>query len=205
MYVQMCVKGIAGGAASSRHTLTWSEARHMVESNGGILSNWWRAKGQITPPEVADILNETNLNRHLHDYAAFRDNTPFISLAGGAVERDRVAQTNFVYSAIDTALLFATDGWLRPGALFFCWVPTALNKAVELSAIAEPVRDLLTYRRWSPFQLEGELAAKVHVPANQIERVEWWDGAQRKDMPLKVFNNPNYVCPAAVTNLRDLF
>jgi hypothetical protein len=205
MYIQMCVKGIGGGTDSSRHTLTWDEARALVANKVGIQSNWWRTKGQITPWEVADVLNETNLNRHLHDYDAFRDLTPFISLACGAVERDQVARTNFLYSAVDTALLFATDGWRRPGALFYCWVPTALNQAVSLEAVAEPVRDLLTYRTWSPYQLEGEVAAKVHIPANQIQRVEWWDGAVDQHDRVDVFDNPNYVAPAAVTNFRDLF
>lgn len=205
MYIQMCVKGIAGGTRKSRHTLTWDEACDLLASGRGIMSNWWRTEGEITPSGVADILNETNLNRHLHDYDVFRGKTPFISLACGAVERDRIARTNFLYSAIDTALLFATDGWVRPGALFYCWVPTALNKAVELRAIAEPVRDLLTYRTWSLYQLEGELAAKVHIPSNQIERVEWWDGSQDKTRAIHEFRNSNYVEPAAVTNLRDLF
>lgn len=205
MYVQMCVKGIAGGTLPSQHSLTWQEARAMLELNGGIQSNWWRTMGSITPSDVADVLNETNLNLHLHDYDVFRNDTPFISLASGAVERDRIARTNFVYSAIDTALLFATEGWAHPGALFYCWAPTALNKAVELRAIAEPVRDLLTYRTWSPYQLEGELAAKVHIPSNQIERVEWWDGSKDRTKPVRQYKNPNYVEPSAVTNFRDLF
>ena len=205
MYIQKCVKGIAGGKTSSRHSLTWDEARAMLASNQGIQSNWWRTEGTITPAGVARVLNETSLNEHLHDYDVVRDRTPFISLASGAVERDRIARTNFVYSAIDTALLFATDGWARPGALFYCWVPTALNKAVEVETVAEAVRDLLIYRTWSPYQLEGELAAKVHIPSNQVERVEWWDGSRDRTHPIHVFNNPNYVDPAAVTNLRELF
>lgn len=205
MYVQMCVKGIAGGAVPSKHSITWDEARELLRSNAGIQSNWWRTKGSITPSEVASVLNETNLNKHLHDYDIYQNDTPFISLACGAVERDTVARTNFLYSAIDTALLFATGGWARPGALFYCWVPTALNKAVELRAIAEPVRDLLAYRTWSPYQLEGELAAKVHIPSNQFDRVEWWDGSHDRDGAVQTFYNPNYIEPAAVTNLRALF
>jgi hypothetical protein len=205
MYIQMCVKGIAGSIEPTEHRLTWDEACDLITSRRGILSNWWRTEGVISPPQIAEVLNETALNRHLHDYDRFRDQTPFISLACGAVERDSVARRNFLYSAIDTALLFATGGWARPGVLFYCWVPTALNKAVELQAVAEPVRDLLTYRTWSPYQLEGELAAKVNIPANQIERVEWWDGAQNPRACVRTFENPDYVGPDAVTNLRDLF
>jgi hypothetical protein len=32
--------------------------------------------------------------------------------------------------------------------------------------------------------LEGEITAKVHVPANQIETVEWWDGDHSLASPL---------------------
>jgi len=205
MYVQKCVKGIAGRTSSTPHGLTWSEACDLLTTNRGLLSNWWRTKDTITPEEVADVLNETRLSQHLHDYDLVKDHTPFISLAAGAVERDRIARSNVVYSAIDTALLFATDNWATPGALFYCWVPTALNKAVALQAVAESVRDLLIYRTWSPYQLEGELAAKVHIPSNQIERVEWWDGSQDTAGPVRTFKNPNYMDPAPVTNLRELF
>ena len=40
--------------------------------------------------------------------------------------------------------------------------------------VAEEVRDLNTYRRYSPFQTEGEVTAKVIVPANQILGYEKW-------------------------------
>jgi hypothetical protein len=128
-----------------------------------------------------------------------------LSLASGCVERDTIAQRNYIYSAIDTALGFATDYWSQPGALFFCWTLVASNPAVEVAGVSEAVRELNVYHRWSPYQLEGEITAKVQIPANQISRVEWWDGAVRKDRWIDRFINPKYVDPAPVTNLRDLF
>ena len=205
MYIQMCVKGIAGRDETHPVGVSWDEAQGLVRDRTGILSNWWRVRGQIRPCEVADVLNERNLDRHLHDYAVFGNETPFISLAAGAVERDTLLRRNFQYDARDTALAFATEDWSRPGALFYCWVPTSLNRAVPLGFVAEAVRDLLVYRAWSPWQLEGEITAKVHIPSNQIQRVEWWDGSVDRQAPQFTLENDNYVAPALVTNLRDLF
>ena len=171
MYIQRCVKGIAGNDGSTG--ITEQGAKSLVIDGHGILCNWWRKLNTISPPEIEAVLTDRNLDRHLHDYDAFCADTPFISLACGAVERDALVQKNFVYSAIDIALMFATEDWGRPGALFYLWVPVSYNRAVSLRAVAEPVRDLNTYQRWSPYQLEGEITAKINIPANQIERVEW--------------------------------
>jgi hypothetical protein len=76
---------------------------------------------------------------------------------------------------------------------------------VEIAGVAEAVRELNVYHRWSPYQLEGEITAKVQIPANQVSRVEWWDGSLHKDRPTDTLINPSYVDPTPVTNLRDLF
>jgi hypothetical protein len=201
MYVQWCVKGISGGAGG----ITLNESVYLITSGSGIVSNWWRKKQIISPADVSSILNDYNLDRHLHDYANYGPNTPFISLASGCVERDSLLQRNVVYSAVDTALLFATNAWKHPGALFYCWTSVGLNPAVEISAVSEAVRDLNSYRRWSPYQLEGEITAKVQIPSNQISHVEWWDGALSTAQPQNNFVNLAFVDPAPVTNLRDLF
>jgi len=154
---------------------------------------------------VSESLTNQNLDRHLHDYDSFGDETPFISLATGAVERNTITQQNFAYSAIDTALSFATENWTKPGALFFCWVVTSNSPAVELSNVAEAVRDLNIYQRWSPYQLEGELTAKVHIPSNQIERVEWWNPSHGHWHPEHTWANPKYIQPEVLSNIRDLF
>lgn len=159
---------------------TWHDAVNLVRSAKGIVSNWWIQNKTISPDQVAAVLTEQNLDRHLHDYAHYGPESPFISLACGAVRRDATHRRNYTISAVDIALMFATDDWIRPGALFYLWVATSHNKAVPLSLVAEPVRDLNIYRRWSPYQLEGEVTAKVHIPANQIRKVEWWDGNYSK-------------------------
>ena len=204
MYIQRCVKGIPG----SRHGsdgITWEEAKHIIADSKGIISNWWLQVGTISPGQIADVLTDQNLDRHLHDYDTFGSETPFISLACGAVERNTLIQNNFLYSAIDTALQFATEDWARPGALFFLWVPTSHKPAIPLSAFAEPVRDVNIYRRWSPYQLEGEITAKIGIPANQIERVEWWDSGHSQTTAKHSWINPDYVEPDPLSNIRDLF
>lgn len=116
MYIQRCVKGIVG-EVPGKDGITKADAHVMAVQGGGIISNWWRKTGLINPSMVEDVLTEANLDRHLHDYDAFGSDTPFISLACGAVERDALVQQNFVYSARDTALMFATEDWTRPGAV----------------------------------------------------------------------------------------
>lgn len=204
MYLQRCVKGIVGELHGG-DGLTQHDAEQIILASEGLRSNWWRQKGKITYPEIELELTDHNLDRHLHDYARFGPQTPFISLACGSVERDAIARTNYTYSAIDTALMFATEDWLRSGALFYCWVPTSHNKVVSVASVAEPVRDLNIYRRWSPYQLEGEITAKIGIPANQIEKVEWWDPNYSKQRPRKTVDNPNFVDPSPLSNIRDLF
>ncbi len=176
----------------------------MVASGNSILSNWWRNEKAISPPEIQSVLTAANLDRHLHDYAAYRDETPFISLAAGAVLRDPATLTNQVYDALDTALGFATDNGACAGTLFYCWTVVGLHPAVEFEFISEPVRDLLIYRGWSPFNHEGEIAAKVHIPANRIQRIEWWDPALDQTDKSDEWINPHYLAPDALLNERAL-
>ena len=204
MYLQYCVKGIAG-ATGRRPGITKEEAIAVMTGDRGIQSNWWRTKGRIAPEEVAAVLTDAHLARHLHDYAAFKEDTPFISLACGAVERDVVIQYNWIHSAIDIALMFATDNWTRPGALFFLWVATSHRPAVAVRSVAEPVRDLNIYHRWSPYQPEGEVTAKVHIPANQIEKLEWWVPDHGEGKIEYEEENLNYVKPEVLSDVRGLF
>jgi hypothetical protein len=205
MHIQHCVKGIKGESSTGANDgLTWSTAVKMISSGDGIYSNWWRNKGTISPAEIHAVLTDDNLDRHLHDYHAFGHETPYISLAAGAVLRDPATMTNLVYDAVDTALLFATDDWDRPGALFYCWTVVGFHSSVPFEFVSEPVRDLLVYRAWSPFHHEGEIAAKVHIPAHQIRRIEWWDPAVSQVDPSSSWDNPGYQAPDPLLNERDL-
>jgi hypothetical protein len=201
MYVQTFVKGVAGDTHGG---MSWEQAQALLLRQDGIYSNWWRSLGTITNSGVARVLTDVNLDRHLHDYGNFGPQSPFISLAAGSVERDTLLGQNYLYSAEDTALEFATGSYAHAGVLFFGWVLVGDNPAVKLSSVAESVRELNIYHRWSPYQLEGEITAKVHIPANQIERVEWWDPSQSSNR-IEVFDNPHYQPPAPVLNLREYF
>jgi hypothetical protein len=207
MYVQWFVKGIAGQTTSRGPHLREQEAYDMALRGHGIVSNWWRntPTRTIHPDKTLAVLTEHNLDRHLHDYHTFGPETPFISLASGCVERDTITQQNAIYSAVDTALEFATDAGARPGALFYGWVIVGLNPAVKLAAVAESVRDLNVYHRWSPFQLEGEITAKIHIPANQIQRVEWWDTRIDPSSPSGFRDNPLFTAPTPILNVREHF
>jgi hypothetical protein len=176
----------------------------MISSGHGIYSNWWRNKVTISPPEIRAMLTDGNLDRHLHDYHTFGHGTPYISLAAGAVLRDPATMTNLVYDAVDTALFFATDDWNRPGALFYCWTVVGFHPAVPFEFVSEPVRDLLIYRGWSPFHDEGEIAAKVHIAAHQVRRIEWWDPTVSQVHPSSSWDNPEYRAPDPLLNERDL-
>jgi hypothetical protein len=206
MQIQTCIKGIQGETyIGSGDGLTWVSAVAMITSGQGILSRWWQAKGLISPGEVQAVLTEANLVGHLDNYAAFGPTSPFISLAAGWVERDAKTSKNHRYSAVDTALRFATRHWKKPGALFYCWTPVSVDQAVEIASVSEPVRDTLIYRGWMRYQHQGEITAKVAVPANQISRVEWWDGSHDKKKPIDVFHNPNFVEPTSLINYREYF
>src|ERR1700692_50673 len=102
MHIQHCVKGIKGESSPGvGDGLTWSSAVAMISSGHGVYSNWWRGKGTITPPEIQAVLTEHHLDRHLHDYDVFGPQTPYISLAAGAVLRDPATMTNLIYDAVD--------------------------------------------------------------------------------------------------------
>lgn len=184
--------------------LSWREAVDMIASGTGILSNWWRTKGLISPPEIATVLVPDNLDRHLHDYANFGPSSPFISLAAGAVIRDPATMTNLIYRPLDIALSFATLNGTRAGAVFYCWTVVGFHSAIDFDFISEPVRDLLIYHGWSPYHHEGEIAAKVHIPANQIEKVEWWDPANSLTSCTDEWANRSYNPPTPLLNERGL-
>jgi hypothetical protein len=200
MYIQWWIKGIGGDA------FTWLHAKDMVESGSGIQSNWLRnGYGPPIGQQLQDMLTEDNLDRHRHDYDAFGPQTPFISLAAGCVERDVLLQENHAHSAKDMALIFATEDWSRAGALFYGWSLVGLNRAAPVASLAEEVRNLQEYQEWSKWQLEGEVTAKVHIPANQIERVEWWNGEHSRDFPELDCWNYHFIRPAPLANIRLWF
>ena len=217
MYVQMCIKGISGG----QYGISFDDAQAILTTRG-IACNWWRKTQHITSAAIDERLTEEELDLHVNSYkekhperggtTTVEEETPFISLAAGAVKRDAFFHTNTEYSAHKVATNFATRFGRRSGEffLFYCWVIVGMRRSMPVRHLAEEVRELNTYRAYSAFQLEGEIAAKVEVPARQIEKFEHYNYVKnrfgRKSIQyLKTYPNPNYVDPHTVTNYRDWF
>ncbi|HYH78733.1 MAG TPA: hypothetical protein VEX86_03030 [Longimicrobium sp.] len=211
MFIQHVLKGI--------HAITDADAdRAMTDT--GILSNWWRRVGQISPAEKTTRLTEDELEWHLGRYDDFHpasgmrfgDNSPFISTTAGTVERDAWNQRNLLFPPLITALRFATDDFAGDGHLFYAYVFVLGKKSVELEGFAEETRDLHVYSGFQLYHPEGELAAKVSIPPQQVERWERYHGPLVLDdlragqVPRPVFrsDNPHYQRPERFHNLRPL-
>jgi hypothetical protein len=207
MIVQLCLKGMSFPDEQDAKRILWS--------GSGIVSQWWRTVKTISPPEVRLKLTPANLDMHVNHFdepdpltnEPFSKHTPFISLTAGTVERDDLARTNIEHSALQTALLFGSDyGRLDVAYVFRCWLIVAPRSAVEIEGVSEEIRDLNTYRRYSAYQTEGEIAAKVIVPDNQIEHCQqWlWDGSPRTLRPGWLQPNPRFTLPSVLSNVREL-
>jgi hypothetical protein len=79
-----------------------------------------------------------------------------------------------------------------------------IQQSVPFEFVSESVRDLLIYQAWSPFHNEGEIAAKVHIPAHHVRRIEWWDPSVSQEDPAYSWDNPGYQLPDPLLNERDL-
>ena len=159
--------------------------------------------------------NSRNLNLHVNHFTTvdpvtgreFRELTPFISLSAGVVQRDEAAQTNNVHRSLRTALWFGSEfGQLGNAYILTCWLVLAPREAVAIESVAEEVRDLNSYRRYSAFQTEGEIVAKVTIPDNQILSLEKWERGQARQ-PFRriwVYRNPRFTRPERLSNIREL-
>lgn len=207
MIVQWCIKGLALDSDE--------DARRIIDGQDGLHCNWWRRVGQITAPEIRRKLTAQALNSHVNHFQdldpttgrSYAEDTPFVSLSAGTIERDTLARTNHVRSARQTALWFGTSFGRRPSAyLYTCWLILAPRQAVGIEGIGEEVRDLNTYRRYSSFQTEGEVAAKIYVPANQIQVCEKWELNPLDDSYGLVWSqrNTQFSPPELLSNIREL-
>jgi hypothetical protein len=207
MIVQWCMKGMS--LADDK------EARAIIDSRTGIVSNWWRGVKRISPSGRRDKLTAGNLDLHVNHFSdsdpstgqSFSAITPFISFSSGTVERDSIAKTNYVHTALRTALWFGTNfGASDTAYLYTCWLIVGFRAAVEVEAVAEEVRDLNSYRRYSAYQTEGEVVAKVVVPDNQIQQCQrWtWNRASRTISPGWIQTNPRFTPPNTLSNVREL-
>lgn len=207
MIVQWCVKGLS--LPSDEH------ARGLIDGRSGLVCRWWLKHNPLPRNEVDLKLTQQNLNLHVNHFKSvdpatglpFCEESPFISLSCGTVERDAVAKTNFVHTARHTALWFGTQfGAEREAYLYTCWVVLAPRSAVSVQGVAEEIRDLNTYRRYSPYQTEGEVTAKIIVPSNQIRGCEkWvWDRPSNRIEREWEYLNTGFTAPEALSNVREL-
>jgi hypothetical protein len=192
-----------------------AQARAIIDSRAGLVSNWWRAVGTISQSDKAAKLSAANLDLHVNHFTdpdpatgqPFGALTPFISLSSGTVERDSVAKTNYVHTALRTALWFGTDfGASETAYLYTCWVLVGTREAVEVEAVAEEIRDLNTYRRYSAYQTEGEITAKVVVPDNHIKKCQKWRWEKAAGTITREWEqvNPRFTPPDILSNVREL-
>ena len=214
MFIQWCIKGIAQ-SSNGLEGIDDTMANKMINGDG-IQSNWLRSllpslTSKISPvdlpAEIQQRLTAGNLDRHIHDYENYKKDTPFISMTAGCVERDVALRLNRIHEAQDVALRFATDWGSHPGYLFYCWVVVGLKPAVTVASVAEEVRELNTYLSWSDYQLEGEVTAKIYVPASQILKWERWEIDENGEVNAKFSEegkNLRFDEPAIVSNLREL-
>jgi hypothetical protein len=216
MYFQKVLKGING--------INQVQARQIVDE--GLMSNWWRKMGTITAKGIKEQLNETNAMLHLNSYnqplpvghpfygreKTFGDVTPFISTTAGAIQRDVLKKQNFLKDPFMTALKFATRNFRGTGFIFHAYLITLGKKAIELEQFSEDVRELHIYQDYLPYQLQGEVMAKILIPSVQIEMALEFDGPAVKDdlrlgitpSPVSTIKNPSYLDPQKFSNIKEI-
>jgi hypothetical protein len=206
VFIQRFLKGIVD--------LDEAAVSAMVLSTG-ITANWWRRVGDITPADIADRLTEGALIFHLNQYddvdpatgRTYGADSPFISVTAGCIVRDARGGQNLNLGADYVAAHFATDGFARPGWVFSGYVFALGRKAVAHVGFAEEVRELHVYTQFLPFQPEGELAAKVHIPCAQIDCAYQVEPDQQTGGWVRTtttIGNPRFVGPDDIVNLRGL-
>jgi len=209
--IQRVIKGCSG--------LSDGLAQQMLTS--GIICNWWRKVVTLPQHEVPLRLTDRNLDWHQNAFLEpdpqeggepFVRHTPFISTTAGTVERDEAMQRNLLFPAWQVALQFATNGWQEDGWLFYCYLFVLGRRSVPHQAFSEELRELNIHTGYSPFQPEGEIAAKIVIPAAQIERVERYDiddllGAlDNGRRPVPAWSEANlvhFVPPERIMNIRQ--
>ena len=211
MFFQKVLKGIAGLTRQN------ADASFLA----GIECNWWRRVHQISPVEIVQKLTDRNLDWHLNHYAdpdplmnnaPFYENTPFISVSAGVVERDEFSQRNIVFDPFITALRFATRDFSVIGHVFYAYVFTLGRQSIDLREFAEEVRELNIYKNFLPFHPEGEITAKIEIRGPQIEKWEEYDGPAalgtlqggNPPQPTFVRINAIYAPPDGYCNIRGL-
>jgi hypothetical protein len=203
MMVQWCVRGLSLDDNDA--------AKSIIDAQQGLWCQWWRNATSMPPfDQIPAKLTADNLDRHVNHFTAidpatsrpFNEATPFISLSAGTIERNTVLATNVARRARYWALYFGSECNTKDVAyLFLCWLVVAPRKSVAVKAVAEEVRDLHVYRSYSHFQQEGEITAKLEVPANQIKHCEKWEKISGSFRRTWTYDNPIFTSPQTLSNI----
>lgn len=137
----------------------------------------------------------------MNAFGSVASDTPYLSLSAGCVELDPGKTTTKVYPALKTALEFATKSGTCGGFVFRLWVMVSPKPAPELLGFAEEVRELNIFRKFCIFHYEGEVAAKLFVPARQIQLAEQYSA--NLDL-IDSFPNSNFVPPERISNVLEI-
>lgn len=201
MLIQWCLKGIT-------ETSTFGDQEVDDALRGGGLTSAWLRQPigrdiRTLPAGSHRSLSQLALDAHVNNFGLAAATTPYISLSAGCVELDPSTTTTTVYSALETALSFATGSATRSGYIFRLWVLVSPKPAPELPGFGEEVREMNLFRQFAIFHDEGEVAAKLFVPARQIESVEKYDSNLNRvwSAPRR---NLDFVPPERVSNVLDL-
>jgi hypothetical protein len=199
MLIQWCLKGITERGSFSDNQVAAALAGE------GLSSAWLRGQRQPSmanfPGQTHYVLSRNALDAHVNGFGTSASSTPYFSLSAGCVELDAVTRQTTTFSALQTALEFATESGSRPGYVFRMWVLVSPKPAPELPGFAEEVRELNLFAQYAPFHYEGEVAAKLYVPARQIEWAEKYDEKLRRQWR---WPNPRFVPPERVSNVLDV-
>ncbi len=214
MIIQRVIRGVAG----------IDQAQAQQALNDRILSNLCRSKGPLTYSTIAEVLVDRNVEWHQDHFRdpdplytnppneSFCLHTPFISTTAGTIERRK--GKNVTRTAFDIALRFATDGFRQSGYLFYCDLFVIGRPAAPIPAFSEELRELNVNPRYTVYQVEGEILAKLFIPAVQIERADYFEVNDVKDAlangqvptpdPTLSLSNNLYFPPSEYSNVRDL-
>lgn len=204
MLVQWCLRGVGMAAG-------FGDAEAQALLSDGLPSAWLRSL-RPNPATAVDafvaangVLSATALDAHVNGFATAGATSPYISLSAGCVEPDGQGGT-IRHSAMTTALLFATDWGRRDGYVLKCWLLVGPKPVPELPGFGEEVRDLNASAQFATFHHEGEIAAKVIVPARQILSLRKYDQHWNEiaDSTFPILQNPDFVPPERITALREL-
>jgi hypothetical protein len=204
MHIQWCLKGIP-------EYQRFSDVAAVRLLSDGIASSALHtaAKSPVMPGygDAHSALNGKALDDHVNNYAVVGHTTPYISLSAGVVLPSPIGGIT-VLPAWQTAAEFATRSGTCAGYIFRCWCIVSPKSVPEIAGVAEEVRNLNIFRQFWIFQDEGEIAAKLIVPARQIECVHKIDASLRPSnfsgRGKSRIDNTGFVPPDRLSNLLEV-